>query len=31
METDPDLAQLQADPRFAQLFVDWRTRRADLN
>ena len=31
METDPDLAPLQADPRFAQLFVDWRTRRADLN
>ena len=31
METDPDLSVLQADPRFAQLFVDWRTRRADLN
>lgn len=31
METDPDLAVLQKDPRFAQLFVDWRTRRADLN
>ena len=31
METDPDLAPLQADPRFAQLFRDWRTRRADLN
>jgi tetratricopeptide (TPR) repeat protein len=31
METDPDLATLQKDPRFAQLFVEWRTRRADLN
>jgi tetratricopeptide (TPR) repeat protein len=31
METDRDLAPLQRDPRFAQLFVDWRTRRADLN
>lgn len=31
METDSDLAALQKDPRFAQLFVDWRTRRADLN
>ena len=31
METDGDLAVLQSDPRFAQLFVDWRTRRADLN
>ena len=31
METDTDLATLQADPRFGQLFVDWRTRRADLN
>ena len=31
METDPDLAPLQADPRFAQLFVDWRAKRADLN
>ncbi len=31
METDADLSVLQADPRFAQLFVDWRTRRADLN
>lgn len=31
METDPDLAPLQKDPRFTQLFVDWRTRRADLN
>ena len=31
METDIDLASLQADPRFTQLFVDWRTRRADLN
>lgn len=31
METDRDLEVLQADPRFAQLFRDWRTRRADLN
>jgi tetratricopeptide (TPR) repeat protein len=31
METDPDLAQLQRDPRFTALFVEWRTRRADLN
>lgn len=31
METDADLSPLQADPRFGQLFVDWRTRRADLN
>jgi tetratricopeptide (TPR) repeat protein len=31
METDADLAPLQSDPRFAQLFVDWRTQRADLN
>jgi hypothetical protein len=31
METDPDLATLQKDPRFAALFVEWRTRRADLN
>lgn len=31
METDSDLAPLQKDPRFGQLFVDWRTRRADLN
>jgi tetratricopeptide (TPR) repeat protein len=31
METDADLASLQADPRFAALFRDWRTRRADLN
>lgn len=31
METDPDLAALQTDPRFTQLFVDWRDRRADLN
>ncbi|MDX2093647.1 MAG: hypothetical protein SFX73_37755 [Kofleriaceae bacterium] len=31
METDADLAPLQSDPRFAQLFVEWRTRRADLN
>ena len=31
METDGDLASLQSDPRFAQLFVEWRARRADLN
>lgn len=31
METDADLAILQLDPRFGQLFRDWRTRRADLN
>ncbi len=31
METDVDLLVLHADPRFNQLFVDWRTRRADLN
>jgi hypothetical protein len=31
METDVDLAVLQRDPRFGQLFVDWRERRADLN
>jgi tetratricopeptide (TPR) repeat protein len=31
METDPDLALLQRDPRFSALFVEWRTRRADLN
>jgi tetratricopeptide (TPR) repeat protein len=31
METDPDLAPLQRDPRFSALFVEWRTRRADLN
>jgi len=31
METDPDLAALQRDPRFGALFVEWRTRRADLN
>jgi tetratricopeptide (TPR) repeat protein len=31
METDADLAPLQRDPRFAALFRDWRTRRADLN
>ena len=31
METDADLSPLQRDPRFAALFVEWRTRRADLN
>jgi len=31
METDTDLSALQGDPRFAQLFNEWRTRRADLN
>jgi tetratricopeptide (TPR) repeat protein len=31
METDPDLAVLQRDPRFGALFIEWRTRRADLN
>jgi tetratricopeptide (TPR) repeat protein len=31
METDIDLASLHSDPRFSQLFKDWRTRRADLN
>ncbi len=31
METDSDLAPLQSDPRFSQLFREWRTRRADLN
>ena len=31
METDSDLAPLQSDARFSQLFRDWRTRRADLN
>nr|HEX4315617.1 hypothetical protein [Kofleriaceae bacterium] len=31
METDADLATLQIDPRFAAVFSDWRTKRADLN
>ena len=31
METDNDLSPLQSDPRFPALFVEWRTRRADLN
>jgi tetratricopeptide (TPR) repeat protein len=31
METDADLASLQADPRFPALFIEWRTKRADLN
>ena len=31
METDADLSPLQTDPRFAALFNEWRTRRADLN
>jgi tetratricopeptide (TPR) repeat protein len=31
METDADLSPLQSDPRFHALFVEWRTRRADLN
>jgi len=31
METDPDLAPLQHDARFAALFNEWRTKRADLN
>jgi tetratricopeptide (TPR) repeat protein len=31
METDPDLSTLHGDSRFSQLFVEWRTRRADLN
>jgi tetratricopeptide (TPR) repeat protein len=31
METDNDLSPLQSDPRFSALFVEWRTRRADLN
>ena len=31
METDGDLSPLRSDPRFGALFVEWRTRRADLN
>ena len=31
METDQDLSPLHRDPRFSALFVEWRTRRADLN
>jgi tetratricopeptide (TPR) repeat protein len=31
METDADLAPLHREPRFAALFNEWRTRRADLN
>jgi len=31
METDADLLPLQSDPRFGQLFNDWREKRADLN
>jgi hypothetical protein len=31
METDADLQPLQADPRFGQLFTEWREKRADLN
>jgi tetratricopeptide (TPR) repeat protein len=31
METDPDLAPLFKDSRFASLFKDWRDHRADLN
>ncbi|HEY5936082.1 MAG TPA: hypothetical protein VIU61_15640 [Kofleriaceae bacterium] len=31
METDHDLSPLHNDPRFPALFVEWRTRRADLN
>jgi tetratricopeptide (TPR) repeat protein len=31
METDQDLSPLHHDPRFSALFVEWRTRRADLN
>jgi tetratricopeptide (TPR) repeat protein len=31
METDGDLSPLRDDPRFGALFVEWRTRRADLN
>jgi hypothetical protein len=31
METDVDLAPLQSDARFPELFNEWRARRADLN
>jgi hypothetical protein len=31
METDIDLAPLQSDTRFPELFNEWRARRADLN
>lgn len=31
METDADLTPLQSDPRFGQLFSEWREKRADLN
>jgi len=31
METDADLSPLHGDPRFGELFNDWREKRADLN
>jgi tetratricopeptide (TPR) repeat protein len=31
METDADLLPLQSDPRFGELFSEWREKRADLN